>query len=399
MYRFISIRFLAALVGGIKPIAIALGFLALALPALAGPLMAGQMPLPNHRVFSSCPDFDQGDINYGANSVTVGNASELAEAVWAANYYGGAKEIILLDGVYTLDDMLWVETDGVTVYSQSGDREAVILEGHGMYGDVSHIFNVAGSNFTARDLTLRNVANHAVQTQPVADSITLSNLHILDTGEQMVKVAFDFSQPEIHTDGGIMENCLLEYSLGVGPQYYIGGIDAHAAHDWVVRGNTFIGIQSPSDSVAEHAIHFWSGSTNTLVENNIVINCDRGIGFGLGYRGHFGGIIRGNQIYHDAIGEFADVGIGLESASGAQVYDNIIRMEQAYPNAIEYRFPETFDVAIYNNTVNRNIVSRDGGMAEVYGNRYDSLSGWYPVWDEEQDWTWLEPWNRLEGGH
>jgi hypothetical protein len=375
------LRVLTQKAGRLNALAFTLFCAAALLSVPAGPLQAGQEPVQFQCLSPAPPDLSPGDVDYSFNSVTVGNAFELADAIYGANS-GGPANIILRDGVYTLDDMLWVEADGVSVSSQSGNREAVILEGHGMDGDVSHIFNVAGSHFTARDLTLRNVANHAVQTQPVADFPTLINLHILDAGEQLVKVAFDFSRPEVHTDGGIMQNCLLEYSAGMGPQYYIGGIDAHAAHDWVVRHNTFIGIQSPADSLAEHAVHFWSGSTNTLVEDNIIINCDRGIGFGLGDRGHFGGIIRNNQIYHDTGGIFGDVGIGLESAYGALVHDNIIRMEHSYPHAIEYRFYSTSGGSIYNNTVNRSIVSRDGGSAAVFGNRFDSLSGWYPRWVE-----------------
>ncbi len=309
-------------------------------------------------------------------ALVVTTAEQLATAVRAAND-GGDTTIQVADGTYTLDDMLWVSAAGVSVAGLSGNRDAVIIEGHGMDGDVTHIFNVQGSHFSARHLTLRRVSQHAVQFQPEAEAPILDDLHILDTGEQMVKVSYYPDHLSISVDNGVLENSTLEYSAGIGPQWYIGGIDAHNAGGWVVRNNIFRSIRSPSDSLAEHAVHFWSGSRDTLVERNLIINCDRGIGFGLGDRGHSGGIIRNNMIYHDATEGFADVGIGLESAPGARVYNNTIYQEHGYPNAIEYRFSATRDVVIANNLTNRLIVSRDGGSASLSHNLTGADAAWF----------------------
>ncbi|MFC1853383.1 choice-of-anchor Q domain-containing protein, partial [candidate division CSSED10-310 bacterium] len=307
--------------------------------------------------------------------VYVRTATELADAVSNANA-GGPGTIVLYDGTYTLSDMLWVQAEGVTVRSESGDREAVIIQGKGMNGEVTHIFNVAGSRFTVRDVTLQQVSQHAIQLQIDIDSVLIRNVHILDTGEQMVKVAYDQNDAR-SSDNGIMESCLLEYSAGIGPQYYIGGIDAHFAKNWIVRANIFKAIRSPSDDTAEHAIHFWSDSENTLVERNLIINCDRGIGFGLGDRGHKGGIIRNNMIYHNTTEGFADVGIAVESASSVQVYNNTVFLEHSYPNAIEYRFSETNNAYIANNLTNKVIAQRDGGSATLEQNVTNAASSWF----------------------
>ena len=313
-----------------------------------------------------------------SKAVVVSSAAELANAVAEANG-GGDREIVLRDGTYRLDDMLQIAAAGVTVSSLSGNRGAAIIEGHGMTGDVTHIFNVNGSNFTVRDMTLRGVANHAVQLQVGVDGLLLSNLHILDTYEQMVKIPYDAANMGLTSNDGIMEDCLLEYTAGIGPQYYIGGIDAHNARNWIVRNNIFRGVRSPSGETAEYAVHFWSDSRDTLVENNYIINCDRGIGFGMGEdRGHHGGIIRNNMIYHDDTEGFADVGIAIESCPDARIYNNTVFQEHSHPNAIEYRFAATTNAQIYNNLTNRAISDRaSGATGDVDDNVTDAESGWF----------------------
>lgn len=319
------------------------------------------------------------------SAITVGTVGELVNAVNQANTPGGDKEILLQDGTYTLgEEALVILADGVTVRSLSGNRSMVTIRGNGMEedDDVSHIFNVEGDNFTARDMTLRNVYYHAIQMQPQAQAPTMINLHILDTGQQMIKVAYNTGDPDVYSDNGRVENCLFEYSAGIGPQWYIGGVDAHHAFNWVVRGNTFISIRSPEDPdaggrVAEHAIHFWNGSRNTLVEKNIIINCDRGIGFGLWNQGHVGGIIRNNMIYHNAAHDLGDVGIGLESVTDAQVYNNTVFQEHAYDNAIEYRWSTTTGLFIANNLTNKAIAQRNEASAEVSNNVTSAETAWF----------------------
>jgi len=311
-------------------------------------------------------------------AVTVTNTTELQSAVNAANG-GGDTDIQLEDGTYTLDHALWVDAEGVTVSSVSGNRSAVIIEGAGMNGSISHIFGVAGSNFTIENVTLRRVANHAIQIhgEMNVNSPVIRNVHIQDTYEQMIKVSYDASQPNNGSQNGLVEKCLLEYTAGIGPQYYIGGVDAHNATNWIIRGNEFRNIRSPSQDVAEHAVHFWSNSRNTLVERNLIINCDRGIGFGLGDRGHIGGIIRNNMIYHDASEGFADVAIALESVTNAQVYNNTIYMENGYANAIEYRFAATTGLTIINNLTNKAITGRDGASATTSNNITNAVLSWF----------------------
>lgn len=313
----------------------------------------------------------------GAASVTVSTAAELAAAIEDANS-GGPDTILLRDGTYTLDNMLWVSADHVTVRSLSGNRNTVIIEGDGMTGGVSHIFNVPGSWFTARDMTLRRVANHAVQIHGNAGASypVLQNLVFQDTYEQMVKISYESGNPN-RSVGGLIQGCVFEYTAGIGPQYYIGGVDGHWCLDWIIRDNVFRDIQSPESSLAEHAVHFWSDSENTLVERNLIVNCDRGIGFGLGDRGHLNGIIRNNMIYHDADDTNCDVGIGLENSSNTMVYNNTVYYDSSYPNAIEYRFAGTTGVQIRNNLCNRAVAQREGASGSADHNVVNAAAAWF----------------------
>jgi hypothetical protein len=283
---------------------------------------------------------------------------------------------LLADGNYSLDQGLQITGNNIIVRSSSGDRSAVVLKGQGMSGGTTHIFWVSGDDITIADMTLRDVANHAVQIhgEQDADRPVLHNLHILDIREQMIKGSYGGGSSGNSSEGGVVQCSRFEFSAGEGVQYYTGGIDVHNGVNWIVRDNTFLNIKSPDSNLAEHAIHFWSDSSGTTVERNTIVNCDRGIGFGLGDRGHSGGVIRNNFLYHDS--SSGDVGIGLENASDAEVYHNTVFFENGYPNAIEYRFEGT-SATVINNLTNEGITGRDGGSAAVSGNITSAQSSWF----------------------
>ena len=302
------------------------------------------------------------------HKVVVSDVAELNDALSFASSVGGDVQILLEDGDYLLtNNLLYInpEMTDLTIRSVSGNRDDVIIRGQGMAGDVGYIFNVAADRFRLLDVTIGWVGYHAVQihAEHDADECLIQNVRFVDVKEQMLKVSGSSSSD--FSDGGIVQCCLFEFPDGVAYQYYTGGIDAHHAKDWEVRNNTFKHIRSPDGSLAEHAIHFWSDSENTLVENNLIIDCDRGIGFGLGSSGHSGGVIRNNMVHTSR-----DVGIGLESAPDVQVYHNTVVTEN-YFNSIEYRFEETENVHVANNLTTQAIASRDGGSGLIESNVAD----------------------------
>ncbi len=304
-------------------------------------------------------------------AVIVHTVSELVTTI-NATAHGGDKTILIADGTYMLNGhYLRITTDGVTVRSQNGDREQVILDGN---YQTTEIFQIVASNVTIADMRLQRAQDHPIHVMATdghdVTGTIISNVHIIDPGQQAIKINPDGSR--IHfPDNGQIRGCLIELTATGRAKVwehnnscYTGGIDGHQATGWVIEDNVIRGFWC-SGGLAEHGVHFWSNSKGTVVQRNLIVDCDRGIGFGLGSSGHIDGIIRNNMIYHGADHGHSDVGIGLESATGAQVYNNTIFHEHPYANAIEYRFPASNNLTIVNNLCNRLITSRNNGTTTL----------------------------------
>ena len=124
-------------------------------------------------------------------------------------------------------------------------------------------------------------------------------------------------------------------------------------------------------------MHVWAGSRGTLVERNTIVDCARGIGFGLGDRGHIGGIIRNNVVV--AGRPVLDTGIGLESAAGARVHHNTVWVApsaaRAHYSSIDVRFAGT--TAEVRNNLTARITVRDGGRASLAANAERVPAAWF----------------------
>jgi hypothetical protein len=307
-----------------------------------------------------------------AFSIEVTDVQSLYNAVNRANKEGNT-EILLAPGNYQLNKTINIQAAHISLLAKSKKPADTRLIGLGMRDSrqVENLINVNAKYFTLDGLTLSDAGNHLIQIngERDADFVVLRNCVLQDSFQQLVKVtASDKSQDS--SDYGLVENCEFKFTRGIGPNYYIGGIDAHKAKGWVVKHNVFRNIASPGKRVAEHAIHFWNGASNIVVENNIIINCDRGIGFGLQGRPASGGAIIGNLIVHqDNNHPNADVGISLEQTPDTQVLDNRVFFANSYPNAIEYRFAETRGIVIADNQTNKPIRKRDGATALLIDNK------------------------------
>ena len=295
---------------------------------------------------------------------TIANVAELHNALGQAQANNGNMVIVLEAGTYQLtSNLLFIAPNmrNLTIRGITGNRDDVVIKGQGWSNsNVTHIFNVAADSFTLADVTIGEVYYHPIQIHSNpndADHCLIQNVRFIDAKEQLLKVS---GGGNLFADHGKVQCCLFEFTAGVAYQYYTGGIDAHRSANWAVRNNTFKHIRSPDGDLAEHAIHFWRESYGTLVEGNQVIDCDRGIGFGLGsdpLSGHTDGVIKNNFVHTSR-----DVGIGLESAPGAKVYHNTVITDN-YFNSIEYRFAATSDVHLANNLTNQVISDRNSGSS------------------------------------
>jgi hypothetical protein len=129
-------------------------------------------------------------------------------------------------------------------------------------------------------------------------------------------------------------------------------------------------MRAPSGQLAGPAVLAWRNSSGTVVEGNTFIDCQREIALGLVEatpNDHAGGIIRNNFVVRQA-GLGGDAAISVFDSPGTSVLHNTVLMQGPYPNAIEYRFPDTAGNSIANNLVDGRIQARDGATASLQGN-------------------------------
>ncbi len=337
--------------------------------------------------------------------VTPEQSDELPSIVADA---ASGTTILLSDGTYTMTGAdegarrIQVTKPGITLRGASGNRDAVVIDGEYV---TEEVITVSASDVTIADLTVMRAVTHPIHVTGGSSSdvthVRLYNLKVLDGGEQFVKVNTSGATPNTYVDEGRLECSLLELTEEGRTHVathtggcYTGGIDGHQARGWVVRRNTFKNIYCENGGLAEHAIHFWTASRDTLVEQNTIIDCARGIGFGLGdgggaepnrayaddpypgigYVGHYDGVIRNNVISTTFGLQYFDSGIELEQAHGARVLHNTVLHDTGFAS-ISHRWPNT-DVTLTNNLV-VSIRGRDDSQAVLDANLEAAESDWF----------------------
>jgi hypothetical protein len=329
-------------------------------------------------------------------TVIAGPNDDLAQVVRDA---ATGTTILLEDGNYDLSesDMLHFATPGVALRSASGNRDAVVLDGGYSLGEIAL---VSASDITIAEITLQRAYYHPIHVTGRSDAnienTLIYNVKVIDPGQQAIKI--NASYEGFYVDRGTVACSHIELTdagrAEIRDNCYTGGIDAHSAWGWHVYLNYFEGFWCDA-GLSEHAVHFWVTGRDTLVERNVIVDCARGVGFGLGeygngnerqydddpcpdadYLGHVDGIIRNNTVFAArpelfASGSGFDSGVSLDQACGAQVFHNTVVSLELPFTSIEYRWRNT-DAQIKNNLVTHQIMERDGATAELEGNLVDA---------------------------
>lgn len=316
---------------------------------------------------------------------TVVDVSTVGALVSAVNGAAPGTTVRVADGTYNLDGgYLRIAAAGVTLRSASGNRGSVVLDGNYI---TTEIVQVVASNVTVADITLREAYYHPIHVMSQAGSHTsgtrIYNVQVIEPGEQAIKINPGASG--YYTDNGEIACSRIELTDAGRPYVrndcYTGGIDAHQSRGWVVRDNHIEGFWCTS-GLSEHGIHFWTGSRDTLIERNTLVNNARGIGCGLvesgsgrtygdnacpsasGYVDHYGATVRNNVVFVDRPQLFSsqygfDCGICINNTCGATVVHNTVVSTLAPFSSIEWRFANTV-VDVRNNLVSHNLLDRGG---------------------------------------
>jgi parallel beta-helix repeat protein len=308
--------------------------------------------------------------------VTVSDVKGLLSAVASI---GPGKTILLAPGNYVLPNRMPITSAGTA----SAPALIASLRGPGTVtidaNGAEEAFLVNGGSFLRFEgLTITGGACHAIKVDPPSTDVVIINNRFYDNSRtsdlhnQVSAVKGDPGAVRV-----TIENNIVEQIASYGGDNF-QGIDCNAGVDWVIRGNTVRDIRGAPRNGS--GIQFKSGSTGTVIENNLVLRCGlNGIvygGFGNPAWGkqkyeHVGGIVRNN-----VIADCADAGITVINTSDGKVENNTLYNNGHSPDVrivarnLEFR----------NNILDWPIECRDGTMAAKINNvvlRKPSDPGWF----------------------
>jgi len=331
----------------------------------------------------------------GTRIVNVSTESQLQTAM--GNLQPG-DTILLANGTYNLTSTLYINgKNDVTIRGTNGSTN-VVLVGKGMdntnFGNVELGIWSNSTNTTIAHLTMRDTYDNEIIFNSGAQSPLVYCVRLINAGSQFIKSNPTDVNAGMGVNNGIVEYCWFEYTgsppndhgTGVG---YFNGISAHAAKNWIVRGNLFKNLHNPDTAAYlwNPAVLFWRHSVGTLTEQNTFINVDRAVAYGLDnttpYFDHAGGLIRNNFVYL-APGLMSanrkassDGSIIAWNSPGTQIDHNSVLLNTNEFYAVEFRFSTTTNGTARNNLADAQVHLRDSAVATVTGNSPTATPGMF----------------------
>jgi hypothetical protein len=322
----------------------------------------------------------------GTRLVPVSTEPQLQTALTQAL---SGDTIVLANGTYYLSRTLYVNgKHNITLRGTAG-CDGVVLVGRGMdnsnYGQVMIGIWSNSLYTTIAHLTVRETYDNAITLNAGAQAPYIYSVKLLNAGSQFIKANPTNAAQGTGVNNGVIEHSWLEYTVGpprtnhgsgVG---YTNGLSAHAADNWRISNNVFKNFHTPDSSAYpwNPAVLMWNRSQNTITENNVFINVDRAIAYGLIDRtlgtDHAGGIIRNNVVYYApelmsaARKASADAAIIAWDSPGTKIYHNTILTNGNVKHAIEFRFASSGAEA-RNNLADAPIATRNGATYAHSGN-------------------------------
>ena len=331
----------------------------------------------------------------GVRIVNVATEAQLQTAI--GNLQSG-DTILLSNGTYNLTSSLYINgRNNITIRGASGSTN-VVLVGKGMdnsnYGNVPFGIWSNGTNTTIAHLTIRDTWDNEIIFNPGAQSPRVYCVRLLNAGSQFIKSNPTDVNAGNGVNNGVVEYCWFEYTgsppndhgAGVG---YFNGISSHAAQNWIIRGNLFKNLHNPDGTAYpwNPSVLFWRHSTNTITEQNIFINVDRAVAYGLDnstpYRDHAGGVIRNNFVYlapgllSASRKAGSDGSIIAWNSPGTQIDHNTVLLNANEFYAVEFRFSTTTSGTARNNLADAPVHLRDSATATVNGNLLTAVPGMF----------------------
>ena len=294
------------------------------------PVSANVTATPNAP--SETVDFAVGNMEVLVSVINNANPKKHTVITLAAGNYTRYSEI-LLENKYN-----------ITIQGATSSYDDTVIRGNSTI-----MIKLNNSSYiTIKNLTLRdNGQGHAVQANAGSNYFHADNLKTWNNGESGFKATSTNWKPNqtsacsMYADYGLIENCYIGFDVAGWTSGAVEGHDGVAVRGWTIRNSRFENIKKPNGHA--YAIFNKGNSFDTVMEGNILINCDIGLSFGGGGTGpvelfrygdatyeHRGGVMRNNIVWGTK-----DVGIAVLRSIDFEIYNNTVYGQNSYESSID----------------------------------------------------------------